>query len=172
MIRHLAQHRVSRTRDQRYGPEYSFGATYYDARDEALRRGDRVIGTEHLLLALLVDPASPAAKAIGRDLETARRVLADLDAEALSAIGIEPGIAAGPPRVRTQTRLRLTPGAKAIFTSIPDARRSRKPGLEKVFNSLLDLRAPDPAATLLSRLGVDRRASRTRFTELEEEAGP
>ena len=62
MIRRLAEQRAAKARDQRYGPDYNFGATYYDARDEAIRRGDRTIGTEHLVLALLVDPASPAAK--------------------------------------------------------------------------------------------------------------
>src|SRR5216683_3308151 len=62
-------------RDQRYGPDYSVGATYYDARDEAIRRGDRTVGTEHLVLALLIDPASPAAQALGCDLDSARRAL-------------------------------------------------------------------------------------------------
>ena len=58
MIRRLGQQRAARARDQRYGPDYNFGATYYDA-NEAIRRGYRTIGTEHLVLALLVDPASP-----------------------------------------------------------------------------------------------------------------
>lgn len=53
MAGRLTGHRVAKVRDQRYGPRYNFGATYYDARDEAIRRGDRVIGTEHLVLALL-----------------------------------------------------------------------------------------------------------------------
>src|SRR6266704_4432517 len=70
MIGRLAEHRVAKARDQRYGPQYNFGATYYDARDEAIRRGDRTIGTEHLVLALLIDPASPAAKALGCDLDS------------------------------------------------------------------------------------------------------
>ena len=73
MIRRLTGQRAAKARDQRYGPEYNFGATYYDARDEAVRRGDRTIGTEHLVLALLVDPASPAARALGCDLDSARR---------------------------------------------------------------------------------------------------
>ena len=62
MIRRLGQQRAAKARDQRYGPDYNFGATYYDARNEAIRRGDRTIGTEHLVLALLIDPASPAAR--------------------------------------------------------------------------------------------------------------
>ena len=100
MIRRLTGQRAAKARDQRYGPEYNFGATYYDARDEAVRRGDRTVGTEHLVLALLVDPASPAARALGCDLDSARRALDALDHEALAAVGIQPGITAGPVAVR------------------------------------------------------------------------
>lgn len=121
MIRRLAEHRVAKARDQRYGPDYNFGATYYDARDEAIRRGDRTIGTEHLVLALLIDPASPSARALGCDLDSARRALDALDNQALAAIGVEPGITAGPITLRTSGRLRLTPAAKAVITGIRDA---------------------------------------------------
>jgi ClpA/ClpB-like protein len=169
MIRRLVEHHVAKARDQRYGAEYNFGATYYDARDEAIRRGDRTIGSEHLVLALLVDPASPAAKALGCDLSSARAALNALDSQALSAIGVEPGITAGPVAVRTRGRLRLTPAAKAIFTGIPDARKNRRAGLGKVLNALLDLRRPDPAAELLAALGVDTRAVRERFAALDQE---
>jgi hypothetical protein len=172
MIKRLAERRVAKARDQRYGPEYNFGATYYDARDEAIRRGDRVIGTEHMVLALLVDPASPAAKALGCDLGSARRALDALDSAALSAIGVEPGITAGPVALRTQGRLRLTPAAKAIFTGIRDARKNRRAGLGTVLNALLDLRRPDPAAELLAALGVDAPAARQRFAELDQDVQP
>ncbi|HEY1820227.1 MAG TPA: Clp protease N-terminal domain-containing protein [Trebonia sp.] len=169
MIRRLAEQRVARAQDQRYGPDYNFGATYYDARDEAVRRGDRTIGTEHLVLALLVDPASPAARALGCDLDSARRALDALDHEALAAIGIQPGITAGPVMVRAAGRLRLTPAAKAVFTGIREARKSRGGGLGTVLNTLLDLPRPDPAAELLAALGVDARAARERFTEPGQE---
>jgi hypothetical protein len=169
MIKRLAEHRVAKAKDQRYGADYNFGATYYDARDEAIRRGDRTIGTEHLVLALLVDPLSPAAQALGRDLDSARNALDALDSEALSAIGVEPGTTAGPVAVRTQGRLRLTPAAKAIFTSIPDARKNCGAGLGKVLNALLELRRPDPAAELLASLGVEASAARERFAELGQE---
>jgi hypothetical protein len=171
MIKRLVEHHVAKAKDQRYGAEYNFGATYYDARAEAARRGDRTIGTEHLVLALLVDPASPAARAIGRDLDTARSALDVLDGEALSAIGVEPGITAGPVAVRAQGRLRLTPAAKAIFTGIPDARKNRRAGLGKVLNALLDLQPPDPAAELLESLGVKASAARERLAELEQDRG-
>jgi len=32
---------AGRARDRRDGPDDNFGATYYDARNEAIRRGDR-----------------------------------------------------------------------------------------------------------------------------------
>jgi Clp amino terminal domain, pathogenicity island component len=169
MIRRLAEHRVAKARDQRYGPGYNFGATYYDARDEAIRRGDRTIGTEHLVLALLIDPASPAAKALGRDLDSARRALNELDTQALAAIGIQPGITAAPVAVRARGRLRLTPAAKAIITGIRDARKNRRAGLGIVLGALLDLPCPDPAAELLAALGVDPRAARERFASFAQE---
>lgn len=172
MIRRLAEHRVAKAKDQRYGPEYNFGATYYDARNEAIRRGDRTIGTEHLVLAMLVDPASPAAKALGCDLASARAALDALDSEALAAIGAAPGITAGPVAVRTCGRLRLTPAAKAIFTGIRDARKNRRAGLGVVLSALLDLRRPDPAAELIAALGVDTHVVRERFAGLDQEVQP
>jgi hypothetical protein len=169
MIRRLAEQRAAKARDQRYGPDYNFGATYYDARDEAVRRGDRTIGTEHLVLALLADPASPAARALGCDLDSARRALDALDHQALAAIGIEPGITAGPVTARATGRLRLTPAAKAVLTGIRDARKSRGAGLGIVLSALLDLPRPDPAAELLAALGVDAQAARKRFTDYDQE---
>ena len=169
MIRRLAEQRAAKARDQRYGPDYNFGATYYDARDEAVRRGDRTIGTEHLVLALLADPASPAARALGCDLDSARRALDALDHQALAAIGIEPGITAGPVAARATGRLRLTPAAKAVLTGIRDARKSRGAGLGIVLSALLGLPRPDPAAELLAALGVDAQAARERFADYDQD---
>jgi ATP-dependent Clp protease ATP-binding subunit ClpA len=169
MIRRLAEQRAAKARDQRYGPDYNFGATYYDARDEAVRRGDRTIGTEHLVLALLADPASPAARALGCDLDSARRALDALDHQALAAVGIQPGITAGPVAARATGRLRLTPAAKAVLTGIRDARKNRGAGLGIVLSALLSLPRPDPAAELLAALGVDAQAARERFTDYDQE---
>jgi hypothetical protein len=169
MAAKLTGHRVAKVRDQRYGARYDFGATYYDARDEAIRRGDRVIGTEHLVLALLADPASPAAQALGCDLASARAALDALDSQALAAVGVAPGITAGPVTVRTEGRLRLTPAAKTVITSIRGARKDRGAGLGIVLNALLDLPRPDPAAELLAALGIDARPVRDRFAQLDQE---
>ena len=172
MIRRPGQQRAAQARDQRYGPDYNFGATYYDARNEAIRRGDRTIGTEHLVLALLIDPASPTARALGSDLDSARRALDALDSQALAAIGVQPGITAGPVAVRATGRLRLTPAAKAVVTGIRDARQNREAWLEIVLNALLELARPDPAAELLAALGVDGRAARERFAGSGQEGQP
>jgi Clp amino terminal domain, pathogenicity island component len=171
-IRRLAQQRAAKAGDQRYGPDDNFGATYYDARNEAIRRGDRTIGTEHLLLALLVDPASPAAKALGCDLHSARRALDALDSEALAAIGVEPGITAGPVAMRATGRLRLTPAAKAVITGIRDARGNREADPGIMLSALLELPRPEPAAELLAALGVDARAARERLAGAGQEAQP
>jgi hypothetical protein len=169
MIKRLAQQRVAKARDQRYGPDYNFGATYYDARDEAIRRGDRTIGTEHLILALLIDSASPAAKALGCDLDSARRALGELDTQALAAIGVQPGITAGPVAAHASGRLRLTPAAKAVITGIRDARKNRGAGPGIMLSALLDLPRPDPAAELLAALGVDPLAARERFASARQD---
>jgi hypothetical protein len=168
MMRRLAEQRAAKATDRRYGPDYNVGATYYDARHEAVRRGDRVIGTEHLVLALLVDPASPAAQALGCDLGSARRALDALDDQALAAIGIRPGITAGPVAARPPARLRLTPAAKAVFTDPQGARKARDPGLAAVVGALLDLPRPDPGAELLAALRVDARAVKERFAQLDK----
>ena len=157
---------------RRDGPDDNFGGAYYDARNEAIRRGDRTIGTEHLVLALLIDPASPAARALGCDLDSARRALDALDSQALAAIGVPPGITAGPVAVRAAGRLRLTPAAKAVLTGIRDARENREAGLGIVLNALLDLSRPDPAAELLAALGVDASAARRRFAGSGQEGRP
>jgi hypothetical protein len=172
MIRRLGQQRAAKARDQRYGPDYNFGATYYDARNEAIRRGDRTIGTEHLILALLIDPDSPAAKALGCSLDSGRQALDALDSHALAAIGVQPGVTAGPVTVRAAGRLRLTPAAKAVVTGIRDDRKNREAGLEIVLNALLELSRPDPAAELLAALGVDARAARERFAGSGQEGQP
>src|SRR5882757_4838735 len=64
------------------------------AREEANLRGDRRIGTDHLLLALLHDEAAPPARALGVTLTDGRDALASLDREALASLGIH---LAGPP---------------------------------------------------------------------------
>ncbi len=120
-----------------------------------------------MLLALLVDPASPADRAIGLNLESARAALDTMDSQALATIGVNPGITAGPIPVRPRGKLRLTPAAKATFTGIPRIAKDRGDGLGIVLNALLNLRRPDPAAELLAAMGADARAISSRFAALD-----
>ena|SRR5215470_8094523 len=68
------------------------------AAEEASRRGDRRLGTDHPLLGILHAEDSPAAKAPGVSLADARAAVDRLDAAALAAVGIraEP-MGAAPP---------------------------------------------------------------------------
>ncbi len=154
-------------------------STVFDAGQEARRRGDRKIGTEHLALALLMEPE--LAGVVGCDLERARAALEALDREALSAIGIgaeldAPPLPTLPPSARPSrptivTLLtggpRLTPAAKTVLRdSSRGMRRARPhPGPQQVLARLLELPPPDPAAALFAALGVDRVAVRQRVVD-------
>jgi hypothetical protein len=149
---------------ERYHP----WSTYIVAREEARRRGDRRVGTEHLLVALLENPV--LAGAVGSDAERARSALETMDSQALVMIGMdEPPVVAplpaGDPRelparpsFRTvlHKRLRLTPcAAKVLRESSRGMRRGTPhPGPEHVLAEILELQRPDPAAELLATLGA------------------
>jgi hypothetical protein len=154
--------------------------TFAYAREEAHRRGDRVVGTEHLVLGLIRDPAVPAL--LHTDLDTARAALAAIDHDALQAIGfdaaIDPPAIPAPASTRTDRtptgrrprptvkellthRMPLTPGAKAALRmGSKDLRRARLSNPRQVLAALLALEPPDPAAELFNQLDVDRAALR------------
>ena len=152
--------------------DYHPWTTYIFAREEARRRGDRKVGTEHLILGLTCEPV--LARALGCDLQTARDALQALDRGALAAVvGVAldappvPSHAPAdlPPRPTLRTvllhRLPLTPAAKqALRASGRDIRRGRHIESRDVLLTLLELQRPDPAAELLCALGVDRDAVR------------
>ena len=156
--------------------EYHPWATYIYAREEARALGDRRVGTEHLVLGLLREPA--LADAVGHDLTSARETLAAMDRAALTAVGLpagldapaipmrEPSNLAGRPKLKAvlADRLPLTPGAKhALQVTGKDLRRGRSVDPSQVMLAILSLGAPDPAAALLDELGVDRAAVRERL---------
>jgi hypothetical protein len=158
---------------RRPGEDYHPWTTYMYAREEALRRGDRRIGTEHLLLGLLREPE--LALVLGHDVEGTREALRSMDRQALAAIGIDPGIDAPPIAVREDAprptrptlkellghRFPLTPAAKdALRAASRSMRRGRSVAPQRVLLALLELEAPDPAVALLAALGVDRGAVR------------
>ncbi|HWA66298.1 MAG TPA: Clp protease N-terminal domain-containing protein [Mycobacteriales bacterium] len=138
------------------GKRYSLGSTYAAARDEAKRRGDRRISTEHFVLALLADPDSNASKILGRDLQAARRALDELDHEALRAVGVD----AAPERFEVTNpqrgRVPVTAAVKAVLgESIRHAGSRRRLQPKYVLLALLERERPDPAAALFASLDID-----------------
>ena len=144
-------------------------ATHIYARQEARSRGDRKIGSEHLVLGLLREPT--IAQTLGCDLDSARATLACLDRDALAGVGLSTGLQAPPipvredefpvkPTIRAvlRDRMPLTPAAKAALRSSRHAmrRNEREAAQRAVLVALLELLPPDPAAVLFAALGVDR----------------
>jgi len=161
------------------GSAYHPWATYIAAREEARRRGDRKVGTEHLLLALLAEP--DLAGILDVTIEDARAALDVLDLEAFAAIGLDarldlPPLPSTPlaelPRRPTfrdvlKGRLPMTPTAKkALEASRTGPRRRPRYSAKNVLAALLELERPDSAAELLAALGVEPAAIRERLTRV------
>ena len=83
----------SRPADDGYHP----WTTYVDARQEARRRGDHKVGTEHLVLALLMEPPSKEMRRFGGRHPGPGRILAallqldrpDAAAELFARLGVD-----------------------------------------------------------------------------------
>jgi ATP-dependent Clp protease ATP-binding subunit ClpA len=148
------------------------------ARNEAERRGDRRIGSDHLLIALLQDDAT--AQFVGVSADAARAAADELDRSALSAIGLTVGDgtytpatytpAAYTPAGRGASRksvTSITRGAKGVIEqSMAHAAsvKARVVSSEHMLLALLDKKQPDPAAALLAALPIDHAALRARLT--------
>ncbi len=166
------------------GSAYHPWTTYIAAREEARRRGDRKVGTEHLLLALLSEPDLSGILEV--TIEEARAALDALDLRAFAAIGLDARLdlpplpsarAAELPRKPTfravlKGRLPMTPTAKkTLEASRKGTRRGgAHPGTryvaKNVLAALLELEPPDPAAELLAELGVEPAAIRERLARV------
>ncbi len=164
------------TRREKPADAYHPWRTYIDAREEARRRGDRKVGTEHLILGLLKEPV--LAQALGCDLQTARDALDAMDHDALAAVGIGSAFNAPPipidepirrpPRPTLKAvlrdRLPMTPAAKkALEKSYKEIRRGHDMPRQLVLLTVLELEPPDPAAELIAALAIDRAAARQRL---------
>src|SRR4029077_8053959 len=149
-------------------------AIYLRASEEARRRGDRRVGTDHVLLALLEDPSIEVV--LGVSLQQARQALESLDHEALGALGLGSGTDAPPlpmravpkkPRIRdvmNKARLRMTPSAKNVLEdAVKPNRRKTQVTAQQVLAQILTLRPPDPVAALLGALGVNKSEVRRRL---------
>ncbi len=150
---------------------------YLQASEEARRRGDRRVGTDHILLALFEDPSIETV--LGVSLQRARQALDSLDHEALAAIGLGSGANAPvlpmravprKPRFRDvaqRDRLRMAPAAKKVLEEAAKLNRRRAwVTAQQVLAEILVLRPPDPAAALLGSLGVNTSEVRRRLDEL------
>lgn len=136
------------------------------AGEEARRRGAHRLGTDHLLLGLLHDPAGDATRALGVDLASARAALAALDRSALAAFGIDAPVLPVTTGPAPRTRLPLTSSARAVFRRAvenAEASRGRHIGTRDFLLALLAGKRPDPAAELLEALGVDPLVLRARL---------
>jgi hypothetical protein len=137
------------------------------ARVEAERRGDRRIGTDHLLLALMHFPKEPPARALGVTLAEGRSAMDAMDRDALSAIGVHLDVPLAPPPSRGHRRLPLNSSARsAVGESKRFAERDgkgRRIEPRHLLLSLLTARHPDPAADLLSALSLDAPGVRQRL---------
>jgi ATP-dependent Clp protease ATP-binding subunit ClpA len=138
------------------------------ALDEAHRRGDRRLGTEHLLLGLLGDPAGEPAAALGVDLPTARDALDTLDLAAMASVGVS--IDALPPRAPAtgSGSLPFTGGAKDVMRGCLHAAvhdRSRAIETRHLLLAVLDCAPAEPAVALLHALSIDPDTVRARLGE-------
>ncbi len=131
----------------------------------ARQRGDNRVGTEHLLIAVLAEPA--AAELLGVTADSARTAAEDLDRRALAAIGVDlgdfrptgtPGAGKRPP---------FSSGAREVLSrtlAIAAAARSRRIEDRHLLLALLERDRHDPVAALLSALNVDPATARARLT--------
>ncbi|MER6077605.1 Clp protease N-terminal domain-containing protein [Streptomyces sp. NPDC001833] len=139
-------------------------ATVASALEETTLRGDRRIGTEHLLLGVLHDPG--AVRALGTDLETARAALDALDRSALAVVGIDVQGIDRAPIPASRKRTPFTSGARAVLPrALAETKKahSRRITPDHLLLALLGCERPDPAAELLTELGIDRAAVRARL---------
>jgi Clp amino terminal domain, pathogenicity island component len=148
-------------------------ATYIAAREEARRRGETRVGTDHLILGLLRD--ADVASVLGVTLDEARDAMEALDRRALAAVGIASALNAPllparelprRPTVKAvfKDRLPLTPAAKrALQTAARPMRRGQRITPQQLLLALTTGESPDPAATLFAALGIDVGAVRQRL---------
>lgn len=139
--------------------------TVQDARYEAERRGDRRIGSDHLLLAVLQEDA--LARVVGIDAAAASAAADQLDRAALAAVGLNLGEFAPPGHTAVTRNLPLTACAKSVIQqalSIALAEKARRITSRHILLALLDQHEPDPAAALFIALSINQQEMHQRLT--------
>jgi ATP-dependent Clp protease ATP-binding subunit ClpA len=120
---------------------------------EAGHRGDRRVGTDHLLIGILHDPA--VAVAVGADAEQARHVADQLDRTALARIGVDVDAFGTLALAVAAPRLPFTAGAKTVLRRallLVVAGKTRRIESRHLLGALLERREPDPAAVIMAAL--------------------
>lgn len=134
--------------------------------EEAKRRGDRRIGTDHLLLGLLHDPES--CRTLETDLESARAQLDALDQEALKSVGITLEDFGPLNAPKGSSRTTFTSAARSVIQDslmLTTREKARRITTRHLLLALLERQQPDPAAVLLNKLGVDTAALKATLRE-------
>jgi ATP-dependent Clp protease ATP-binding subunit ClpA len=133
--------------------------------EEAQRRGDRRVGTDHLLLGVLRD--ADTAALVGVSIDEARASADALDRKALVAIGIDIGDFRPTVAPRAGIRTQFTSSARSTLQRTlvhTTAERSRRITPKHLLLALAEREQPDAAATLLSELQVDTAELRSRLS--------
>ncbi|MFG6202546.1 Clp protease N-terminal domain-containing protein [Nonomuraea sp. JJY05] len=142
-----------------------FGVIVKAAFEEARQRGDRRMGTEHLLLGVLHD--ADLARALGVDVAGARAALDELDRAALRMLGLEVGDLPRVPRKHPPVPgTALTSSARATINQAIKGTTMKTRAAEAPRQLVLALLAqgrPDPVAGLIDHLRIDRAAVRSRW---------
>jgi ATP-dependent Clp protease ATP-binding subunit ClpC len=131
--------------------------------EEAERRGDPSVGTEHFLIGVVFS-AAPGIDLIGASLDTLREAWAAMEQAALEATGVDADLPMDPVPNRRRGHLPFTGGAKQVLEdSLREAvgMGSRRLEPEHIVIALT-LRPPsDPVIRLLGSAGLSPDAIRT-----------
>lgn len=142
-------------------------ATVQDALYEANQRGDRRIGTDHLLLAVLSD--DDMARLIGADAAVAHNAIDQLDRSALAAVGLSlTDLTSTTRSAPIRNSAAMTAGAKTVLKrSLANAAAEKAKAITSrhILLALLERREPDPAAQLFAALPIDREALERRLSD-------
>ncbi|MBT2587646.1 Clp protease N-terminal domain-containing protein [Arthrobacter sp. ISL-95] len=134
------------------------------AMEEARGRGDKRLGTEHLLLGALHEPEPSAV--LGITLEDAHNAASRLDADALKAIGLETKNLKGAAMPTKGRKPPFSSGAKEVMAHMVKQamdQKARQITTSNLLMALLDREEHDPVSALLEELKVDKTTVRARL---------
>lgn len=134
------------------------------AMEEARSRGDKRLGTEHLLLGALHESGPSAV--MGVSLEDAHNAAARLDASALKSVGLETKNLKRAVMPTTGRKPPFSSGAKEVMANMVKQavdQKSRQITTSNLLVALLDREEHDPVSALLEELKVDKSTVRARL---------